>query len=401
MEYQRAELKHRVKQSLRQTRPHPMLVTLLFMVIVGVGSWLIQTVLGGLIGTGSIASQFIYLIQMGYEPEEALQSVMIQMLTNGAALAGLVLGGILVGVIGYLWQSLTNVGYEGYCLSMVRNQNPPLKRMFCGFPRIGGVLLTRILTGIFVFLWTLLFTVGLVIVIIIGALLMDAAAVLGVLLMIAGYVAWLVAVLWATLRYALADYALLDLGVSGLEAIRISKQLMKGNVRRLFVLQLSFIGWYLLQFAIAFVGILILGLTVGLQAMSIFAGGAGMSVGAIAGMLGVAVVIVIIVAAAELVFSLWLTPYISGSVAAFYDVMKSQRPEVAGESAGPNVSHGPYDGGSYTWSDVPHPVDPEPAAPLAPPAEPEEKPGEQQEGGEEQGPDDAPKPPTGPNYPEY
>ena len=52
----------------------------------------------------------------------------------------------------------------------------------------------------------------------------------------------------ASYRYALAPYLMAenpDIGV--MEAIARSKELMRGNKGRLFCLQFSFIGWYLLS----------------------------------------------------------------------------------------------------------------------------------------------------------
>ena len=68
--------------------------------------------------------------------------------------------GLVMSIIVYLWQSVMGVGYEGYALALVRGEDPDAGKLFCAFPRIGGVLVTRILTGIFVFLWSLLLGVG-------------------------------------------------------------------------------------------------------------------------------------------------------------------------------------------------------------------------------------------------
>ena len=269
MQYDRVQLKLSVKAAMRGARTRPMLMTLLFSVIVSVGTGMVNFVsrlLSG--GMGGYSERLWAYILAGYEMDEAMERVLMDFMSRGpGVLFSIAVVGLVMSIIVYLWQSVMGVGYEGYALALVRGEDPDAGKLFCAFPRIGGVLVTRILTGIFVFLWSLLLGVGLAVVIV--AMVVIAAVtdmvVLPVLVMIVGVVAYEIGVVWVTMRYALADYALLDQNLSGMDAIRESRRLMQDNVGRAFVLQLSFIGWELLSIALWLTGIAALVIPISIQ----------------------------------------------------------------------------------------------------------------------------------------
>ncbi|WP_168119890.1 DUF975 family protein [Paenibacillus sp. HB172176] len=106
------------------------------------------------------------------------------------------------------------LGMALYFIRLARGEDPSVSSLFEGFERFVKVFLLTLLMGIFTLLWSLLFIIP------------------GI---IAGY------------RYSQAYYILIDNpDISALEAIRRSKEMMAGHKWRYFVLQLSFIGWYLL-----------------------------------------------------------------------------------------------------------------------------------------------------------
>lgn len=323
MEYNRAKMKQEVKRIMKQTRPRPIWVTLLYLVIVAAGSWVIQTVIGSIIGVGALANNFAGMagnLDTFYDVEQIMEEIVTYLLRNMSIISGLITGSILIGILSYIWQSLMSVSYVGYSLAMVRGDNPGVKKLFSGFPKFGSVILTRILVGIFTVLWTLLFMIAFAVVAVIAAVLMDSVAFVGVLLMIVGYVLLIWAILWATLRYAMTDYLLMDQGLSGLEAIRVSKQIMKGNKGRLFVLQLSFIGWILLEVLIIYV----CAFAMVLCAIPMMEGSMG---GIIIGVI-LMLVMVAVMMVAMMLFNMWLTPYMTGSTAKFYEFTLSQRPDL-------------------------------------------------------------------------
>lgn len=345
MQYNRAQLKLSVKAAMRNTRTKPMLITLLFSVIVGVGTGLVNFV-GNLFngGLGSYSERLVNYMMMGYDAEEAMEMVLLDFMSRGpAVLLGMAWAGFVVSVILYLWQSVMGVGYEGYALAMVRGEDPGVGQLFCAFPRLGGVLVTRILTGLYIFLWSLLLGLGLVVVLVLAVVVAMATetAGLSVLLMFVGLVAYEIGVVWVTMRYALADYALLDQGLSGSEAIRESKRLMQGNVGKAFVLQLSFIGWELLSLVLILVGAGVLAGALIVPLMLQSGRGTPDVAGLIAGAgLGLLVMLAAFIGSA--IIGLWLRPYQTGAMAKFYDWAKG-----ASAPAGPAGWSGPT---GYSWS---------------------------------------------------
>ena len=106
------------------------------------------------------------------------------------------------------------LGLAGTFLLTVRGQKPGVNNLFDGFKQFLGSFVAYLLVGIFTFLWTLL-------------------------LIVPGII--------AALRYSQTFFILKDNPeLDGLAAINKSKELMKGHKGEFFVLQLSFIPWFLL-----------------------------------------------------------------------------------------------------------------------------------------------------------
>ena len=323
MEYNRAKMKQEVKRIIKETRPRPIWVTLLYLLISAAGAWVIQGVIGGIMGVNALANSFADFanrLDHYVDPELMMEALAEFLMTNLNIFGGLISGSILIGILSYLWNSTMAAGYVGYSLKMVRRQNADVGAVFSAFPRFGKVLITNILVGVFSFLWGLLFTAIFIALMVVAALLLEAVSVVGVLLMIVSYVASIIAMLWITLRFALTNHLVMDQGISGLEALTVSKQLMRGNKRRLFVLYLSFIGWYLLEAVIvlACAGVMVLaGVLMAEGAMG----------GIIAGVILMLVMLVVMVVSMML-FSMWLTPYMSGATVKFYEYTMSCRPDM-------------------------------------------------------------------------
>lgn len=335
MHYHRGDLKESVKASIRATRPRPALITLLYLVLLSLVSGLITQLLNLIFQVPDLTGQYLYLIQAGYEPEQAM-SLILAYLSPGDLLAVVLLGGVVVGLITYLWQSLMNVGYEGYCLAVVRGQNPPAGSLFRAFSLADRVILTRILVGIFLLLWSLLLTVGLTAAVVLAALVGQVVPILGVVLMTAALVAYLLGVVAVSMRYVLVDFVLLDQNVSPLEAIRRGRALIRGNVGRAFVLRLSFIGWHLLQLFILVAGLAIAALTVGSQAFHMVNRLAQPSFGSVLLLVGAVLLILVVVLVLEAILALWLQPYITGSMAKLYDTLRGGIPTSLPGPAGPD-----------------------------------------------------------------
>lgn len=124
---------------------------------------------------------------------------------------------ILVGLVALV----LNAGYYCYCFGILRREEMPYESLFDAFPFAGKVILLSIVEGIFIFLWSMLFVIP------------------GII---------------AAYRYSFAMLNLCEnpeLGV--MEALELSKRQTFGYKWQLFVLQLSFIGWYLLAAAVMWV----------------------------------------------------------------------------------------------------------------------------------------------------
>lgn len=336
MQYNRAQLKQGVKLSMRGSAPNPMLVTLLFIVVVSLGTGLINGILGGMLtgGVDSLPDSVLFNIQRGYEVEEAVYAALLELFRRGpGALFGAVVGGIVLSILVSLWRSSMDTGYAGYCLSMVRGENPPVSRIFCALPQFGQVLVTRFFTGLFELLWSLLVAAGYAVILVV-AILIDVPA-LTVPLVLADVVLLIVGVIWVTMRYALVDFALIDKGLYGMDAVRESKRLMRGRIKDGFVLQLSFFGWYLLEVVIVYAGVI-------LSVVPVIA--ASGSLNGLMAASGFAVVVMVAAAIGTVALNLWLKPYVTGSMARFYDWADGGG--FGGYPGGPG-----FPGGSDGWSE--------------------------------------------------
>ena len=199
-----------------------------------------------------------------------------------AALLFLVLAILLVAL---LWAVVTlivggavTLGYAKYNLNLVDHKEAKLKDLFSQFDRLGTGFGMQFLRGLFIFLWSLLFLIP------------------GV---IAGY------------SYYMTPFILCEQpDMTAREAIKKSKMLMKGNKWRLFCLNLSFIGWEILG-ALIF-GIIVLSIT-----FPLMLSGGGIAENSAGILLAVTAMIVAILVFSVLI-TLFLSPYITASIAAFY-----------------------------------------------------------------------------------
>lgn len=355
LEYDRVRLKTAARQAMRGQRPHPMLVTLLFSVIVGAGSQIINWILGAATGSASLSRLYAQAF-LEYQDVEAAIQYALMSFGLPRLIFTVVLGGLLTGLLVSLWQGIMRVGYSGFCLSMARGRQPQYGELFLGFPRAGTVLAAQLLVTVFCFLWGLLLGAGGVVLMIGVFLLMEAVPALAVLLMLCVYIALIVGVVWITLRYAMVDFLIADRGLGGMEAVRESKRLMKGNTGKLFLLNLSFIGWYLLEFAVIMVCVIICIAMLGPVAVGFMSSNSDQIVDAVMMIGGMALVIFGLFAIAGIaigVFNLWLTPYVTGAQALFYDWTQgidSTRPAPGGGDGGWGRPVQPRQDASYTWN---------------------------------------------------
>lgn len=117
--------------------------------------------------------------------------------------------------IGGLFTGLISFGLCSAFLSVIRVKTMKIENLFDCTKNFGTVFVANILMGIYTFLWSLLFVIpGIV----------------------------------KSYSYAMTNYILLDNpNMTASEAITESRKMMDGHKLELFILDLSFIGWYFLS----------------------------------------------------------------------------------------------------------------------------------------------------------
>ncbi len=381
MNYDRAALKYEVKEDMRLIRPRPLLATLIFLLVsaalTGLIQWLQSWMTAGGIQELMDLMGLVEMAEYGLISDEELVQAVVELFGSVGSVAGI---SMLFALLSSLITWTLSFGYQGYCLDMVRRKDPSYGRLACALPQLGWVLLTGFLVTVFTFLWTLLMTLGAVVVIFLATLLFGNSF-LTSLIAFAALLALAAGVIAISLRYSMANYILLDERVDALEAISRSKAMMRGRKWHLFVLELSFIGWYLLVYLIVVVVVWI-GMTV---LGGIWFSGLGMAIptGAFAGM--IVVVLAAFLCAVPLL--IWLQPYFTGAHAKFYDWSRQ-----ADQNSG--VWEGRYDDHVPVRPQYESPQPPQP--PLPPEESQQPKPEPQPEPGPE------PEPPaSAPDRPSY
>ncbi len=160
---------------------------------------------------------------------------------------------ILLAVVYFVLGSVIEAGYARFNLDLVDRTEAKLESVFTYFYNWKTTTAARFLRGLYTFLWSLLFIIP------------------GII---------------ASYSYAMTGYILAEHPeLTASEVIERSKEMMSGNRFRLFCLQFSFIGWYIL---------------------CLFTFGIG---------------------------NLWLKPYVQAATAAFYrEISQTERAESAGGS---------------------------------------------------------------------
>jgi hypothetical protein len=198
----RAALKLSAKQSMRGKKPSVYVVSAIYVTVLGM-IWVLTYALSG---ADRVTEEMMRRIYGGELLDYADISAIIDPIPPVAGI--LILSLFIVGF-------LIDIGFMGYCLKLNRDEEADIRTLFDSFSLFFKVIWLGILKNVFTLLWSLLFIVP------------------GIM---------------AAYSYRQAYYILLDNPEkSALECIRDSKQLMKGYRIDLFVLDISFIGWMLLD----------------------------------------------------------------------------------------------------------------------------------------------------------
>lgn len=285
--YNRKAFKREAKELMRESTPHYMLVALVYVLLTTGLSYAVTALTGA-----------------------------------GSVLAGTL--SVFLNILVSLFSLVMGVGLSYYALRVARKETTGVGNLFEGFAFAGRSIGMNLLIFLYTFLWSFLIAIGFAVVVAVGALLMESVPVLGVILIVVGYIALVVAIFAVILRYAMANFALVENPDNGASAaIRRSVQVMRGNKGKLFVMELSFIGWNLLIALIALV-VMVIGVVVsGTSWMieSVLLTGEDIwevynVIESLAGQLAVWTLLAEIVC---LPLTMWLTVYMQTSFARFYN----------------------------------------------------------------------------------
>ena len=193
------ELKTGARKQMRENSPNIFLISVVFIVI----STVISELQFRVPDAANAINQYLENLAAG------------KLQTIGTIYSYLRPSGIPIAIILWLLYSVIDAGYKSYCLNTSRGLKGDYKDLFNGFLYMGKILLIGIATSVLTLLWSFLF-------------------------IFPGIVAFY--------RYRQSFYILFDDPQKGaLQCIRESKQLMHGKKLDLFLLDLSFIGWWALD----------------------------------------------------------------------------------------------------------------------------------------------------------
>lgn len=198
----RVNLKQQARLSMKQAKPSVYLVSFVMLVIGYIVSGLDLR-----IRLGSDISEYYMMIMQGYYPEPETS-----------------IWGSLISFALTLMSSVLGFGFSYYALRVSREQQAGVGELFDGFSIFIKVIVLNLVMGIFVALWSLLFIIP------------------GII---------------AAYRYSMAYFILMDNPeLPVMECLRRSKAITQGYKGSIFVLDLSFIGWWMLTI-IPFVSIFV------------------------------------------------------------------------------------------------------------------------------------------------
>ncbi len=287
-------LKLQARKALSQSRPSFILVSLVFFALV--------TVLPNLIYEVFNASLLMLVMDtINYAS------------TSGAdALLDAALIGLFVTLVVNLISMVIQLGYSLWGLRCWRHEEENgFTSLFEGFSMVGKLLLTNLLVALNIIGWSFLLITALSTVL--SPLLLSEASVITYILLPFYFVTACLATMLIYIRYTLVPFVLIDRPELGVfKVVGQSVMLMRANLWRLFRLYLSFIWWYLAS------GMLTWGISF---SVVYFSGQLLPNLGDPTTMLllaneGLAYWLGL---AAGMIFNLFLTPYVTVTVAGFYD----------------------------------------------------------------------------------
>lgn len=285
--YNRKAFKSEAKELMRASVPHFMLVALVY-VLLTTG---LDYAVTALIGISSVLAGTLSVFLM-----------------------------ILIG----LFSLVMGVGFANYALQLSRKQQSGMGDLFESFSFAGRSIGVNLLVALYTFLWMLLLAAGFAVVAVLAVSLLDRVPVLGVIILVVAYIALIAATVLIVLRYAMTPFALAENPDGGAgEAVRRSVRMLRGHKGKLFVLELSFIGWDLLLGLIVLVvlgiGVFVSGTTWMFETMFALEGNWTDIYMGVQALLGQTTLWTMIAEVICLPLTLWLVTYRQTTYARFYN----------------------------------------------------------------------------------
>ena len=197
----RTAAKLQAKQLIRESQPSMLTAALLYTLLTALIGWLSLRL------TGVDTNTMNEMLRLASEGNSEAVMEMMNKATPSA-------GASLIDSLLRLAMAVVGVDFSLFVMNSVRRSQPALGNLLDGFGMFPRVLFLIILQIVFIFLWSLL-------------------------LVIPGII--------AAYRYSFAVYVMIDHPeMSAMDCLRESKRLTTGYKRQLFLLDLSFIFWFLL-----------------------------------------------------------------------------------------------------------------------------------------------------------
>ena len=197
----RTAVKLQAKQLIRESQPSMLTAALLYTLLTALIGWLSLRL------TGVDTNTMNEMLRLA---SEGNSEAVMEMMTKATPSAG----ASLIDSLLRLAMAVVGVGFSLFVMNSVRRSQPALGNLLDGFGMFPRVLFLIILQIVLIFLWSLL-------------------------LVIPGII--------AAYRYSFAVYVMIDHPeMSAMDCLRESKRLTTGYKRQLFLLDLSFIVWFLL-----------------------------------------------------------------------------------------------------------------------------------------------------------
>ena len=316
MNINRAALKERAREAIRTARPSALLVTLVYLALVAVLPTVVDVVIPNPVQT--IAS-----LPSDLSPE-------VTAVITARAFSGAGMLSFFISLLITLFSWVMQVGYSAYALHLRRGQEAGYHTLFDYFHAAGRIILANLLVAIFSTLWSFLFALPYSILLFLVAM-TGGDTILTAVIVIALTIAFVVCLAIFLSRYALVGFLLADHpNYTALDVIRESKMRMSGRCIQYFVLQLSFIGWYLVNFVLATIALSIS--TAVLMSTFILSGAFYLSAWGMALSAASSSSLYLILSTVfTLPLSLWLEPYIAVTNAGFYEAIYPMTPPPVNE----------------------------------------------------------------------